>query len=464
MQIQQMSIKDIKPYPNNPRKNDKAVDKVAQSIETFGFNQPIVVDRDNIIIVGHTRFKAAQKIGLIQVPVLRIDDVSDEKIQAYRLADNKLNELATWDEDMLAEELNQISEIMGDIDLTGFSEYEQKTLNARKSAKDDSYKSLSEKYLYPPFSVLEAKSGEWQKRKKDWMGLGLRSELGREAGLTFGTSEFNNIGDDKSTSVFDPFLCELMVTWFSDQGHKILDPFAGGSVRGVVSAMCARDYIGIDLRDEQIQANKQQWNEIKQVGYPLATYNYKAEPEWITGDSNEQLNQIPSESVDLIMTCPPYADLEVYSDDPKDISNMDYDDFKHIYSSILTKSVSKLRDDRFAVIVIGEARDKAGNYYNLIGDTIDIMKKAGCHLYNELILVTPLGNLNVRAERPFKATRKVGKTHQNALVFLKGEHINQHDKALVFVKGTGKLAADHAGRIEVDSTKLVFMDDAEESL
>ena len=134
---------------------------------------------------------------------------------------------------------------------------------------------------------------------------------------------------------------------------------------------------------------------------------------------------------------------------------MAYHDFKEFYSKIMTKSVDKLKDNRFAVIVIGDARDKKGNYYNLIGDTIEIMRNAGCHLYNEIIYITPGGTLPILAGRPFKATRKVGKHHQNALVFLKGEIIEHHEKALVFVKGTGKDATDHAGRIEIDSIKLL---------
>lgn len=93
MKIEQININSIKPYYKNPRRNDRAVDKVAESIREFGFNQPIVVDKDNTIVVGHTRYKAAQKLKLDTVPVL-VATASKDKLQAYRIADNKLNELA----------------------------------------------------------------------------------------------------------------------------------------------------------------------------------------------------------------------------------------------------------------------------------------------------------------------------------------------------------------------------------
>lgn len=96
-----MALSDITPYENNPRNNEEAVEKVANSIKEFGFNQPIVVDRDNVIIVGHTRYLAAQELGLTEAPVIVAGNLSDEQARAYRLADNKTNEIATWDEGKL---------------------------------------------------------------------------------------------------------------------------------------------------------------------------------------------------------------------------------------------------------------------------------------------------------------------------------------------------------------------------
>lgn len=116
MQIIEKNIKELIPYEKNPRKNDKSVDKVAQSIDQFGFRVPVVIDKDNVIVCGHTRYKAAQKLHLASVPCVVADDLTDEQIKAYRLADNKVGEDSEWDMDLLHGELADII----DIDMTNF--------------------------------------------------------------------------------------------------------------------------------------------------------------------------------------------------------------------------------------------------------------------------------------------------------------------------------------------------------
>lgn len=114
MQVENWPIGNVKPYVNNPRKNDDAVEYVANSIREFGFQQPLVVDSEGVLIVGHTRLKAAQKLGLIEVPVVVADGLTDEQVKAYRLADNKTGEKSWWDYGKLELEL-------GDIDLLGMN-------------------------------------------------------------------------------------------------------------------------------------------------------------------------------------------------------------------------------------------------------------------------------------------------------------------------------------------------------
>ena len=116
MQIIEKSIDELKPYEKNPRKNDKSVDKVAQSIDQFGFRVPVVIDKDNVIVCGHTRYKAAKKLHLASVPCVVADDLTDEQIKAYRLADNKVGEDSEWDIDLLQGELDDII----DIDMADF--------------------------------------------------------------------------------------------------------------------------------------------------------------------------------------------------------------------------------------------------------------------------------------------------------------------------------------------------------
>lgn len=116
MNIQEIKLKDIKPYGKNPRKNDDAVPYVAESIKQFGFKVPIVIDKNNVIVAGHTRYKAAKKLGFKSVPCIIADDLTDEQIKAFRLADNKVSEKAEWDLDLLDSEIEEIF----DIDMTDF--------------------------------------------------------------------------------------------------------------------------------------------------------------------------------------------------------------------------------------------------------------------------------------------------------------------------------------------------------
>lgn len=118
MNIIEMNVEELIPYENNPRKNDDAVDKVALSISAFGFKVPIVIDSNNVIVTGHTRLRAAKKLGITMVPCIKADDLTDEQIKAFRLADNKVAEFSQWDEEKLMKELDELGTI--DMSLYGF--------------------------------------------------------------------------------------------------------------------------------------------------------------------------------------------------------------------------------------------------------------------------------------------------------------------------------------------------------
>lgn len=211
------------------------------------------------------------------------------------------------------------------------------------------------------------------------------------------------------TSIFDPVLCELAYRWFCPPNGTVLDPFAGGSVRGIVASFLGRVYHGVDLRGEQIEAN------IAQASIARDPY-----PKWYVGDSRNIAEICGHVQADFIFSCPPYADLEIYSDDPRDLSTMEYADFLAAYREIIAAAAGLLKQDRFACFVVGEVRDKKGHYRNFVGDTIEAFKAAGFHYYNEAILVTQLGSLPIRVNSQFLSSRKMGKTHQNILVFVKG--------------------------------------------
>ena len=218
-------------------------------------------------------------------------------------------------------------------------------------------------------------------------------------------------GFASGTSIFDPCLCELAYTWFCPPGGVVLDPFSGGSVRGIVASKLGRRYVGIDLSARQIAAN------YEQAGRICAP---DEQPTWVVGNSLEVETLIPNAQADFIFSCPPYADLEVYSDDERDLSTMPYEEFRAVYAQIIAACVRMLKQDRFACFVVGDARDKAGFYYGFPWHTIQAFEDAGARLYNEAVLLTAIGSLPVRITRQFESGRKLGKTHQNVLVFCKG--------------------------------------------
>ena len=316
---------------------------------------------------------------------------------------------------------------------------------------------VAREFIVPPFSVLSARDGGWQARKRAWIAIGIKSEEGRGAetyntggpgtiraeyenkdrlllakssgtdfysqkrkeeealGRSLETKEFQekyyepSSAVDSGTSIFDPVVCELIYTWFSRRGHQVVDPFAGGSVRGVVASHLRRRYWGGELRSEQVEANRKQVAEICSDTLP----------EYVCGDSMQTVASAPE--ADLLFSCPPYGDLEIYSDDPDDLSNMEYHTFVAAYKTIILRACKRLKPNRFACFVVGDFRDKKGFYRNFVSETIAAFEYAGCRLYNEAILVTSVGSASMRVTRQFNGGRKFCKTHQNVLVFCKGD-------------------------------------------
>jgi DNA modification methylase len=276
---------------------------------------------------------------------------------------------------------------------------------------------LREKFMEPPFSVLDSKGGNWQNRKRHWKELGIESHLGRDAKCL---PQFGGLLDENGldkygrkpmleTSVFDPALCELLYTWYCESGGVILDPFAGGSVRGIVANYLGFKYTGIDIREEQVESNKEQ---------ALKILKPENQPTWLVGDSNKVLVDLEIEA-DLVFSCPPYHDLEVYSDMDGDISNLEYDEFLVLYYQIIKKCVSKLKKGGYAIFVVGDIRDKQGYYKDFISHTKDAFINSGAKLYNEVILLQPLGTAMLRASKIFESGKKLTKVHENVLIFKK---------------------------------------------
>jgi hypothetical protein len=139
----------------------------------------------------------------------------------------------------------------------------------------------------------------------------------------------------------------------------------------------------------------------------------------VCGDAQDAILAAPQ--ADLVFSCPPYGDLERYSDDPADLSTLDYPLFLAALGEIMERSAERLHDDRFLALVVGDFRDKRGNLRGFPANVFGLARRAGLSLYNEAVLVTAVGSLPIRVGKQFSAGRKLGKTHQNLLVFVKGD-------------------------------------------
>lgn len=710
-------VEDLTEHPANPRQGDD--EAVAESVEASGFYGAILVQRSTgHVLAGNTRLRVARAAGAATVPVFVVD-VDDTTATRILLGDNRLSDLATYNEDAL---LAALQALEGDLVGTGYTEDDLADLVAglAKATVGDSLDgkkaaagSLSERFLVAPVSVLNARSGEWMERKRLWRSRGLQDAEGRMGGLTYiGANRFADHYEHKrrveavlgrdittseaegylermatndlaktGTSAFDPVLAEVLLSWYSPPGGRVLDPFAGGPTRGLMSSWLGRHYVGVDLRPEQVAHNATQaatllaaptqaapaesqpgdlspvqrygnrwlkredlfvlagsaggkvrscWHLASQPGVrglvtagsrhsPQANivagiakrlgipcrihtatgpatpemeaaaaagaeiirhkpgYNtvlvararadaaaleaegwvhipfgmehqaaveqtaaqvvnlpdeaarlvvpvgsgmslagilhglaqigsqvpvlgvvvgadptsrldayapadwrkrctlvdasvpyedavdavvagvrldphYEAKcaehlrdgdvlwvvgcrqtardlpvptgpvPTWVTGDSSQpatwdQVDALGGDLYDMVLTCPPYADLEVYSDDPADLSNMDVDGWDQGQAAALAHACARLRPGGFAAVVMGEARGGDSNgLYGLVGRTQAHLVAAGCDVWAHYIMLTPIGGARLVVARQFAANRSPARVHQHVLV------------------------------------------------
>lgn len=429
--------------------SDEQIAQLRASMDEFGFTNPVLLRDDaGNIGAGHGRRAAALlEPALGAVPCIIISGLSESQWRALAIADNQLALNAGWDLEILKGELEGLAAEGFDISLLGFDDdWMDDILNPSgpgEPASQSGLGSLSERFMAVPFSVLNAREGWWQERKGQWLELGIESEIGREDNLLGMSATVLGQNGGSGTSIFDPVLAELAYRWYSPEGGRVLDPFAGGSVRGIVAAKLGREYVGIDLRSEQVEANEGQAERI------LGERDGKAV--WIEGDSRAILGAegLPAGAdADFIFSCPPYGPLEVYSKLPEDLSNMAAKEFRAAYRAIIHGACERLADDRFAAFVVGDYRDGKGILQDFISETISAFHAAGAKLYNHAILVTAVGNLAMRAGRTFAASRKLGGTHQHLLIF---------------VKGDWKRACKALGSVEIDAEALDALEAGDEA-
>ena len=373
-------------------------------------------------------------------PILKASELSDEEQREFIIKDNV--GYGEWDMDALANEWDA-----EDLNGWGLDLWEDKTGDG--SGSDASHQnsapesSLFDRFVVPPFSILDTRKGYWQDRKKKWydiigdMGESRNDTLvtsleikykdlyqrtrehRKELGISFKEYIDKYVSQEdlekeqakivaQGVSILDPVMAEIVCRWFGQENGNAFDCFSGDSVFGFVAAHLGNDFTGIELREKQAALNNER------VEGMNARY--------ICDDGQNVAQHIEPESQDLLFSCPPYFDLEKYSDLPNDASNQEsYEDFIKILENAFTGAVSCLKQNRFAAICVGDVREKnTGFYYDFCGDIKRIFKQNGMRLYNEIILVEQTASTALRASR-YMDTRKVAKTHQHLLVFFKGD-------------------------------------------
>ena len=203
-QIILQSVEALIPYARNSRTHsDEQVAQIAASIREFGFTNPVLVDDEGGIVAGHGRVMAARQIGMTAVPTINVGWLSEQQRRAYVIADNQLAMNAGWDESMLSAELADLKDIGFDMGLLGFdTEALSELLDADEheagggsaNADEKTKGNLSDRFMIPPFTVLNAREGWWQNRKRAWLALGIKSELGRGGGLTMNAKQVTAAG------------------------------------------------------------------------------------------------------------------------------------------------------------------------------------------------------------------------------------------------------------------------------
>ncbi|QMW06386.1 site-specific DNA-methyltransferase [Spirosoma foliorum] len=449
-------ISSIKPDQRNANKGTVEGTKLLnKSLKELGAGRSILADEAGNVIAGNKTLQAAIDSGMEDVIVVETDgtklvvvkrtDLTIDSPEGRKLAllDNKVSQVNLDFDVEVIESLAVDFDI--DLDDIGFGK--------KGAGIQQNEGGLTKRFIVPPFSILDTRQGYWKERKEHW-----RTRIGdygesrnatlrksksaddpsyyrqktaveQKLGRMLDNAEFEANHYVRSTnlpvgvSLLDPVLAEVVVQWFGIDGGQAFDPFAGDSVFGFVCSASGISFTGIELRAEQADLNQAR----------VDTESLPAK--YICADGRQVATYLEPESQDLLFSCPPYFDLEVYSDLENDASNQKtYAQFYQILDEAFLHSVACLKQNRFAVIVVGDIRHKStGAYYGFHLDIINTMRSFGLHFYNECILIEQAGNAAIRASGQMKH-RKVVKTHQQVLVFYKGDprQIKTHFPEIVY--------------------------------
>lgn len=510
VKLSQIQVNGANPRTISNEKFDKLINSILVLPKMLEL-RPIVVDDTFVALGGNMRYRAltaiegmdinelaerlsalhdyqkkteAERQNLINhwdewkanptAPIIKASELSEDECREFVIKDNI--GYGDWDMDALANEWN--SQYLDDWGLDVWQDNSDGE-NSKSGNSSPANASLNDRFVVPPFSILDTRKGYWQARKKMWreligdMGESRNDTLiqspeikykdlyqrtrkhREELGLSFKDYLDKYVPDDvkereagkvlsAGVSLLDPVMAELVCRWFGLESCKSFDCFAGDSVFGYVSAHLGNEFVGIELRPEQAQLNNERTEGM------AARY--------ICDDGQNVAKHINADSQDLLFSCPPYFDLEHYSDLENDASNQkSYDDFIQILRNAFTAAIGCLKENRFAVIVVGDVRDKStGFYYDFCGDIKRIFKDGGMSLYNEIILIETGASTALRASR-YMESRKVAKMHQNILVFYKGKtkDIKKHYKKIEYASEDLELFRVDSGNEPTEATDAV---------
>lgn len=526
MKTEIVKLTQIKVNGANPRIiTDEKFDKLINSILVLPKMlelRPIVVDDTFVALGGNMRFRAltaiegmdvnelAQRLSGLRdyerktqaereslvaywdawkanptAPIIKASELSSDERREFIIKDNV--GFGDWDMDALANEWDSSELDDWGVDVwqpNGWDETGSTDGGEGEGIETNppSGVSLNDRFVVPPFSILDTRKGYWQERKKMWreligdMGESRNDTLlhspevkykdlyqrtrkhREELGVSFREYLDKYVPDDvkereeskvlsAGVSLFDPVLSEICCRWFTPEiGAKIFDCFAGDTQKGLVFGQCGYEFTGVELRQEQVDINNR----------TLADRNLPVK--YICDDGRNVANHFAPASQDLLFSCPPYYDLEVYSDLENDASNQGtYEDFIQILRGAFTAAIGCLKDNRFAVIVVGDVRNRrTGCYYDFCGDIKRIFKEGGMNFYNEMILVETGASTALRAAR-YMETRKVAKMHQNVLVFYKGNanDIKKHFPKIEYSPEEESLIEEAANEGITESNELI---------
>lgn len=451
--LKKTTIADLVPDNLNANKGTEyGQHLIEKSLRELGAGRSILLDKNNRIIAGNKTVENAANIGLEDVLIVepngkqivavkRIDiDLDTEQGRKMAIADNSTSKAnLAWDNDAIQQISEQWNVKPEDWGIDCLEESDGSGVGDTTEGSK-----LEDRFIVPPFSILDTRKGYWQERKRMW-----RHTIGdygesrndtliqspelkykdlyqksmkkrKELGISFNEyiekfvskeelARLDQTVLSQGVSILDPVLSEIIVRWFGLENGKSFDCFAGDTVFGFVSSKLGQHFTGIELRQQQVELNNQR---VTEAGLTAA---------YICDDGQNVGKHIELESQDLFFSCPPYYDLEHYSELSNDASNQhSFTDFVKILETAFKDSLKCLKNNRFAVIVIGDVRDKKnGFYYDMISEVKRIFRLNGAMLYNEMILIETGASTALRAGQ-YMESRKVAKMHQNVLVFYKG--------------------------------------------